>query len=376
MTIPSLLPDELARGYLGRVARMNMLSNLEQTYCLLRAALPNGVGAPQPDRMVHVLSEIAGVSSDAVVTQHTMGPFIMAVRGAASCAPHSERDDKNRRNALTFPRTWAKDFHCCLRCIQEDAGFHGVSYWRRSHQLKGVVFCSKHGCGLHSAVIRRWSDFPEDLFEVSKAIDQEVVDDALRNPVICRYEEICSMLALRPRPFPMEVVSRLIRDRAQIVCPPGPNGSLRLTPLAVEKASGPWLASHFPGLQERRRTGHVDSLDRIVGTPNVPLATQYYALALALLFDSSDEAMYCVTQAERNALPLIGAAAGDDRTEGTINQLATRLGEARIRAIHAVLAGSSIRDAAKVAGVLGPDLEALVIACAVERLTLLSQHVH
>lgn len=300
----------------------------------------------------------------------------MAARGAASCAPHSESDDHYGRIALTFPMTTAREFHCCLQCIQEDVGFHGVSYWRRSHQFKGIVFCSKHGCGLHSAALRRWRDFPEDLLEVSNAVDQEVVDDALRNPVICRYEEICSMLALRPCPLPMESVSRLIRDRALIVCPPAPNGSLRLTPLAVAKASGPWLASHFPGLLEKRRTGYADSLDRIVGTPKVPLATQYYALALALLFDSSDEAMYRVTQAELESLLLVAPPAGDDRAEGSIDQLSTRLGSAAARAIHAVLAGSSIRDAAKVAGVLGGDLEALVVACAVERLTQLSHRVH
>lgn len=39
----------------------------------------------------------------------------------------------------------------CAHCIQEDLGFWGGSYWRRSHQLPGTYFCGKHGTALHKA---------------------------------------------------------------------------------------------------------------------------------------------------------------------------------------------------------------------------------
>lgn len=39
----------------------------------------------------------------------------------------------------------------CAHCIQEDLGFWGGAYWRRSHQLPGTYFCGKHGTALHRA---------------------------------------------------------------------------------------------------------------------------------------------------------------------------------------------------------------------------------
>lgn len=376
MTIPTLLPDELAFGYLCRMARMYALKNMEQTYAFLRAALPAREGKVPPGWMVDVLSELLGVSPDMIITQHTMVPFLKAVRGAKSCAQHSESQDRSCRSALTYPYRTKRDLQFCPACILEDVDFHGVSFWRRSHQLRGVVFCSKHGCALHSVVAHRLGDLPADMLEISAAISDDIVEDALRNPVIRRYEEICSMFALRPRPLPMESVNRRMRCRAEGVCTTGPKGSLRLTPLAIEKVGGPWLSSFFPGLEEKQQTGRAGSIDCVVGTPTVPLATQYYALALALLFDHADEAMYCMTQAELDASNLIDPTGRLDRASENVDQLYLKMGDAKASAISALLAGSSIREAAKIAGVRGPDLEAMVIACAVERLSQLSQNAH
>lgn len=373
MTIPTLLPDELAFGYLCRIARMYMRKDLEQTYAILRAALPAKEGKVQPGWVVDVLSDLSGVSPDMIITQHTMVPFIKAVRGAKSCDQHSESQDRSCRTALTYPYGMKRVLQLCPACVGEDVDFHGVSFWRRSHQLKGVVLCSKHGCALHSVVVHRLGDLPADMLEISDAIDDDIVDDALRNPVIRRYEEICSMFALRPRPLPMESVNRSMRRRAEGVCTTGPKGSLRLTPLAIEKVGGPWLSSFFPSLQKKQQTGRAGSIDCVVGTPTVPLATQYYALALALLFDHADEAMYFVTQAELNASNLIVPTVGPNRASENVDQLYLKMGDSKASAIGALLAGSSIREAAKISGVRGPDLEAMVIACAVERLSQLSQ---
>ena len=131
--------------------------------------------------------------------------------------------------------------------------------------------------------------------------------------------------------------------------------------------------SQFPGLHERR-TGYVDSLDRTLGKPKVPLATQYYALAFALLFPTADEAMRSLVQMESQGTTEIASSQTPGQQSPT--QVASRLGDKRGPAIRALLDGASIRQAATVAGVRMHDLEALVLACAKEGLSRLGQHVH
>lgn len=373
MIIPALLPDELAWGYLCRVGRVNTLKSLQGIYDLISdAGSPNAINEASGS-MAHVLAALAGASPDSIITGHTLLPFARAVRAAGACVPHKDSDDVLGRAALTFPFGNTAKLQLCPACVTEDINFHGVSYWRRAHQLKGVVFCTKHACGLRSVQTKRWDILPEHLADEAEAPTPDIVEHALSSPVIRRYEEVCSFLAMRVRPFAMESVSRLIQDRAQVICPTSSTQARRLSTMALAQVGGPWLINQFPGLHERR-TGYVDSLDRTLGKPKVPLATQHYALALAMLFPTADEAMRCLLQTEPQGTEQ--TASSQTRGLETPTQMACRLGDKRGLAIRALVEGASIRQAATIAGVRMHDLEALVLACAKEGLSHLSQSVH
>lgn len=373
MIIPALLPDELAWGYLCRVGRLNKLKSLQGINDLISGAVSPKASKEVSGSMVHVLAELAGGSPDSIITRHTLLPFARAVRAAGACVSHKDSDDYISRAALTFPFRQTAKLQLCRACVTEDIDFHGVSYWRRAHQLRGVVFCAKHACGLKSVQTNRWDVLPEHLVDEADTVKPDMVEHALSSPVIRRYEEICSFFAMRARPFAMEPVSRLIQDRAQKTCTTSPTQARRMSTMALEQAGGPWLVNQFPGLYERR-TGCVDSLDRTLGKPKVALATQYYALALALLFPTADEAMNCLLKMESQGTTEI--ASSQTPGQETPTQVASRLGDNRGLAIRALLDGASIRQAATVAGVRMHDLEALVLACAKEGLSRLGQHVH
>lgn len=373
MIIPALLPDELAWGYLCRVGRLNKLKSLQDIYDLISGTSSLKASNEAPGSMVHVLAALAGATPDSIITGHTLLPFARAVRAAGACLSHKDADDHIGRAALTFPFRQTAKLQLCPACVTEDIDFHGVSYWRRAHQLRGLVFCTKHACGLKSVQTKRWDVLPEHLADEAETVEPDMVEHALSSPVIRRYEEICSFFAMRARPFAMEPVSRLIQDRAQKTCPPFPTQARRMSTMALEQVGGPWLMSQFPGLHERR-TGYVDSLDRTLGKPKVPLATQYYALALALLFPTADEAMMCLLKMESQGTTEI--ASSHTPGQETPTQVASRLGDNRGLAIRALLDGASIRQAATVAGVRMHDLEALVLACAKEGLSRLGKHVH
>lgn len=373
MIIPALLPDELARGYLCRVGRLNTLNSLQGIYDLIADAVPRKTSNEASGLMAQVLAALAGASPDSIIACHTLLPFARAFRAAGACVPHKDSDDFLSRAALIFPFGKTARLQLCPACVAEDIDFHGVSYWRRAHQLKGVVFCTKHACGLRSIQTKRWDVLPEDLADEAEALTPDIVEHALSSPVIRRYEELCSFFAMRARPFAMESVSRLIQDRAQEICPASPTQARRLSTMALELVGGPWLMNQFPGLHERR-SGYLDSLDRTLGKPKVALATQHYALALALLFPAADEAMRRLLQTESQGTEQ--TASSQTQGQETPTQMACRLGDKRGLAIHALLQGASIRQAATTAGVRMHDLEALVLACAKEGLSHLSQRVH
>jgi hypothetical protein len=150
MIIPALLPDELAWGYLCRVGRVNTLKSLPSIYEMISDAGSLKARSEESHSMVHVLAALAGASPDSIITGHTLLPFARAVRFAGACVPHQRSDDRLGRAALTFPFAHTAKLQLCPACVIEDIDFHGVSYWRRAHQLKGVVFCIKHACGLKS----------------------------------------------------------------------------------------------------------------------------------------------------------------------------------------------------------------------------------
>lgn len=373
MIIPALLPDELAWGYLCRVGRVNALKSLQGIYDKISDAGHFKVSNEEPRSMAHVLAALAGASPESIITGHTLLPFARAVRAAGACVPHKDSDDFLGRAALTFPFGKTARLQLCPACVTEDVDFHGVSYWRRAHQLKGVVFCTKHACGLRSVLTKRWDVLPEDLADEAEALTPDIVEHALRSPVIRRYEELCSFFAMRARPFAMEPVSRLIQDRAQELHPTSPTQARRLSTMALELVGGPWLMNQFPGLHERR-SGYLNSLDRTLGKPKVALATQHYALALALLFPAADEAMRRLLQTESQGTEQ--TASSQAQGQETPTQVVSRLGDKRGLAIRALLEGASIRQAATTAGVRMHEVEALVLACAKDSLRHLSQRVH
>lgn len=74
----------------------------------------------------------------------------------------------------------------CLQCIREDRAEYGFAYWRRSHQLPGVLVCQKHRMRLlslpydHNSICKGkilWPD--EDWNLANNAVGLDWSDDTL-----------------------------------------------------------------------------------------------------------------------------------------------------------------------------------------------------
>lgn len=58
-------------------------------------------------------------------------------------------------SALRFPKNknGLRYLRYCPLCFQEDRNEYGGMYWHRSHQVRGINVCNKHGCYLHDSDI-------------------------------------------------------------------------------------------------------------------------------------------------------------------------------------------------------------------------------
>jgi hypothetical protein len=138
--------DELASGYLGRLLILNGLPVTTAAKRYLAGLVATKGPIATADSWTAQLAAMAGQSVEAFRYQHTLLPFYGAVlaTGVRSWLDPNERATEFRHSAHQFNSQGA---FLCPECVGEDMSFWGVSYWRRSHQLPGVIWCDKPSAG-------------------------------------------------------------------------------------------------------------------------------------------------------------------------------------------------------------------------------------
>ena len=211
MIIPSIFPDELDRSYLGKLMHCNgVASKTKMVEQLLEwAKLPREVPLVLP------LSMAAGMSQSDFVRRHTLLPFRRAITSYLPDLTHGcESNPKLVRYSAT--RLARPGAFFCKFCVDEDLRFHGVSTWRREHQIPGRFWCEKHDADLHyrqeeEAFLFCPDQFTNDCYCVS----YPWMDEARDNPAVQRFLSICSGLLDRAIPVSVgSVALPVLRSRA------------------------------------------------------------------------------------------------------------------------------------------------------------------
>lgn len=133
---PIILPEEYWVGYFWELRNINSRS-FSPTFCHPRS---------KASKVLHRISEneiarLAGISMPQLEQLHTLAPYAIAGKIAqgrvkrAACAGSLPRGNLTPVRMLRY----------CPSCCAEDIEKHGRSYYRRSHQLPGVNWCSLHG---------------------------------------------------------------------------------------------------------------------------------------------------------------------------------------------------------------------------------------
>lgn len=283
--IPEPLPDELASGHLGRLYLLNGITPTKRQITSTIHSLTDYQGSSYID----TLALLSGLSFSHYVFHHTLLPFFRAVQ-AESPKAWNMVDPSDSWVQPSANRAHPLGALLCPHCVEEDMTFWGFSYWRRTHQLPGLGVCLKH----QTALLRTDSDsltrkLPQNALSKAEALPPELTTLAMQNPTIRRYHDICSEFLYRKRSISTTQMVTCLQGRARQIQirPRAGVPGLHLHDTAHRLAGGEWLSTNFPDIE---RKGSSSSLSRTYTSRKVAYATPYYALALALLYESADEA--------------------------------------------------------------------------------------
>lgn len=334
---PMPLPDELDRGYLGRVGRMNGVRDDKQCVALIAAWVGlDGRSGTEVSRL-ELLRQVAGITLEAFACRHTTLPFRRGITSYHADLPHGDASSQGILWASGM-RTARRGAYFCEACVAADQDFHGVSYWRREHQIPGMLRCDKHNAAL-CYVDDEWAFYeaPAAFIGNCHAISGEWAAETIDNPAVQRYLDICSSLLEQPKPFDVRDVGRILAERArrrglQTWGAPGKRlaSAPLLSDLVVDTFSSSWLTQVLPELANKPRGILLNRMDGVLYLSTSASSVVAYALAASVLFESADEALQAFQLSHANVSP-----PRDTRTFRRIENEALRSAYFAARGAHA-----------------------------------------
>lgn len=353
MHSPTVQPDEVAQGYAGRLLRLNgcdvpRIWSGQSFARYLASHSPTARVRP----WLEALAEPTGLTPENFLRYHTLKPFFNAVMVG---------DDPRwllQTHARHLSPSASAPSHFCAECVSEDHSFWGFAYWRRTHQLPGVTRCVKHQTGLWvSKAPGSFLNAPDSQCGNPEPLSDAVVHDAKTNTRIDLYTEICLTLLEGHQPISLDIMVTVLQGQARALGMkrrPGVLG-VHISDVAAQWFPGPWQRKYFPDLGNKIRHQYLPFLDRTYSSRNVAYPATAYALALASIFDTADEAM---TAIRTEQLDRQQTAKSHSKRSSTLSQVAP---EAAITsAWRLFLDGLSVKQACDLHSVDKNDLEALL----------------
>lgn len=294
ITRPSPFPGELDRSYLGRVMRLNGKSS-EKDIVVLMSLWAGVAGRPRREvSCLELLSKVAGVDLPSFVRQQTTLPLRRAITSYQPDLPHGS--EASRSMLWTSGMRQIGSASCfCPECVREDLDFHGQSFWRRGHQILGLLWCPQHAVPLR--YVEGKSAFlspPSRFLDHSIAVDETWAAEVYQNTSIQKHLEICLGLMDRSAPLEVKKVSGVLKEKASALGYQTCGGKVKrpLISDAVIKAFGrKWLATVLPSLADKPTGELLHQMDGVLWLKTSASSVIPYILASALLFESADAAI-------------------------------------------------------------------------------------
>lgn len=175
--VPPLLPNQTLYSWEAVFHEMSGNATVDETRLQLCGTVKGG-------RHFHIPSHLNALCAS---TQLTLGPPEFIVKTATTIPFYTQFRTQNvaasalkriRGNSsygiaqsLGMAKTGVYSHpprRSCFQCIQADKAEYGFAYWRRDHQLPGVLICPKHGAALlslpydHDSIYSQTVLWPDD----------------------------------------------------------------------------------------------------------------------------------------------------------------------------------------------------------------------
>lgn len=294
LNIPSIFPGEFIRGYEGRIMRINCLPpNFASKQIMREVVGGNGVNGYELP-MIKVLASLSGNVLTDILKFHTLAPFSRII------LRHSKDKGINEGSndyLWTEPMKMARDeAYLCVDCVHEDLSFHGISYWRRNHQLVGKVLCGKHKTGLKFIKDKAaFSYAPSDYLSLAEELSPNLVMTAQNNPLYSKFYEIWEELTINGMQFSASKVSNLLRDKTEsrgFSVAAGDKSSNFLSDAIVEGFGKEWISTFSTDLSDKIKGEPFQNMEVRFFEKRKPLISQYFVLMLTYLYATADDALF------------------------------------------------------------------------------------
>lgn len=302
MILVQAMPDELSVAHAGRFGSLNRLPTYRVQSALCAALMAYGQEVDGLT-MMEMLALASGISSNAYAQAHSMIPALRVATKGSAIRPHGDPEDRAciRRLGMMAPREGG---FVCLECLKVDLAGFGFSWFRRVHHLIGVDWCIHHGERLwqvatsapFSALPHVWKarGLLRELDGCARRLDEA-------EPFLQRFAAISATLLTLTQPMSTSHLHPILRERAtdlglrRAMVGKQPPLSDRVRELAPKR----WIQAHVPGLNEKPVAAYMSRIDDQL-TSLTPAAGDSYALAMAALFPSTDEAFEAVFASSQN----------------------------------------------------------------------------
>jgi hypothetical protein len=297
---PAPLPEEMDRGYLGRVMRINGYRSPKDMVDAMAAHFGEEGRSRREVTTHELLSRMAGMTTEHFAQRHTTMPLR---RGITSYLPKLVHGCAERRSLLYVSGTLRKypAAFFCEECVRADIHFHGTTYWRRDLQTPGQLWCPKHAKPL--SFVAGTDPFlasPAIYVGKSEQIPQEWVKPAVRNAQVDRFLDLANALYDRTTPLDVALIAPLLRDtgsaqgfKPNACSKQGTLISDRIKELFPEQ----WLSTVFHEVVAKAPGTYLHQVDGTLYLRKSASSVIAYLLVLSVLFESADQAVYALVDA-------------------------------------------------------------------------------
>lgn len=303
LNIPTVLPNEIDRSYLGAVMRQN--GDNKESEIIAKIALHVGLGdkTRRQAPAIELLSKIAQTDTQTFVRQHSTLPYRRGITSYYVNLRHGSEDNRAilSNSGMRVARPGA---YCCPECVRNDEKKHGRTYWHREHQLPGQFWCPEHKLPLlyleseHSFLLA-----PDQVIDKSYSVPESWMANTIDNNYINSFLTISSALLETEKPFSVKYVSTILRGKAAARGFQTHGGKVKsnlLSDAVVAEFGREWLATVLPRLANKREGEIHSQLDGVLYMSTDSSSVTAYILALSFLFDSPDEALNALIPTDKS----------------------------------------------------------------------------